>query len=283
MPLRSIADAELNAEINTETNEEDTEGDRDRVESSDHPKPDSGCENQPDHEIDERQPKMMRAFFSASHSTEPTRSKRHRAVQGCAFNDGGKFLVREDHRPRKAHLHAFVGGEPKPGRRFTYECRCLASRLQIAEVQNRLDVHKATKLRGLRRPPGDQRAPRERDGSSRSPGLPAHLRSQRAPDLDPSSLAFPRRTPSSDCDSVRKTPRSVGSAANVPRKGCARSSRTCRGAPRPDCGSGFLPLEIRCQRRWLIVRITSDRGESSFTSASSGTSGGLRCRRFDYA
>ena len=29
-------------------------------------------------------------------------------------------------------------------------CRCLASRLQIAEVQNRLDVHKATKLRELR-------------------------------------------------------------------------------------------------------------------------------------
>src|SRR4051794_30475116 len=148
MPLRSIADAELNAEINTETNEEDTEGDRDRVESSDHPKPDSGCENQADHEIDENS-RDDACLLQREPQHESDKKQRHRAVQGCAFNDGGEFLVREDHRSRKAHLHAFVGGEPKPGRRFTYECRCLASRLQIAEVQNRLDVHKATKLREL--------------------------------------------------------------------------------------------------------------------------------------
>src|SRR5262249_28478217 len=53
MPLRSIADAELDTEIDAETNEEYAEGDRDRVERSDHPQPDSGGENQPDHEIRE--------------------------------------------------------------------------------------------------------------------------------------------------------------------------------------------------------------------------------------
>jgi len=34
-----------------------------------------------------------------------------------------------------------------------------------------------------------------------------------------SSFDFPRRTPSIDCDKVRRTPRSVGSAERVPRKG----------------------------------------------------------------
>ena len=55
--------------------------------------------------------------------------------------------------------------------------------------------------------------PCARSSSASASAVSAGLRS--------SSFAFPRRTPSSDCDSVRNTPRSVGSAASVPRKGCA--------------------------------------------------------------
>ena len=39
--------------------------------------------------------------------------------------------------------------------------------------------------------------------------------------LMPSSVVFPRRTPSIDCEIAPRTPCSVGSAARVPRNGCA--------------------------------------------------------------
>jgi hypothetical protein len=59
------------------------------------------------------------------------------------------------------HPHALLGREGEPGRHFAYRCRCFASGLQIIEIEDRLDVHEATKLRGLRRSAGDQFTPGE--------------------------------------------------------------------------------------------------------------------------
>ena len=88
-----------------------------------------------------------------------------------------------------------------------------------------------------------------------------------------SSVAFPRCTPSIDSDNVRRTPRSVGSAARVPRKGCAvissavlrRTSSTVR--KRMPFRAKNWPPSGR-----LMVRITSERGERSFTSAAAASS-----------
>ena len=180
MPLRSIADAELNTEINTETNEEDTEGNRDRVERSDHPEPDSGCENQPDHEIDENS-RDDGCLLQREPQHESDKKQRHRAVQGRAVSDGGKFLVREDDRSREAHLHAFVGGEPKPGRRFAYECRYLPPGCRSPKCRTGWMSTKRRSSEGSAARPVISVRQRTRR-SSRLPGLPAHLRSQRAPD-----------------------------------------------------------------------------------------------------
>ena len=91
--------------------------------------------------------------------------------------------------------------------------------------------------------------------------------------LRSSSSAFPRRTPSIDCDKVRRTPRSVGSAARVPRKGWAliSSAVSRRTSSTERKRTPFLAKNSPPSGR-LTVRITSERGERSFTSASAASS-----------
>ena len=163
VPLGSIPDAELDAEINAETNEQDSERDRDRVQRSHHPQPDRSGENEPDNQIHE-DGEDKTCLLQCEPQHEDDKKQRHHAVQGRAVGDGGKFLVRQRDRSGEPHPHALFGREPKPRRRAAYDRRCLASRLQIAEIQDRLDVHEVTKLRGLCRPSADERAPREGSG-----------------------------------------------------------------------------------------------------------------------
>ena len=91
--------------------------------------------------------------------------------------------------------------------------------------------------------------------------------------LRSSSSAFPRRTPSIDCDKVRRTPRSVGSAASVPRKGWALiSSAVSRRTSSTERKRTPLRAKNSPPSGRLMLRITSERGERSLTSASAASS-----------
>ena len=82
------------------------------------------------------------------------------------------------------------------------------------------------------------------------------------------SFDFPRRTPSIDCDNVRRTPRSVGSAASVPRKGWAaiRSAASRRTSSSVRKRMPFRAKNSPPSGR-VTVRITSERGARSSKSA----------------
>src|SRR5262249_49705739 len=114
---------------------------------------------------------MMRAFLSASHNTTPTRSNvmqpLRRAPSATVANSSSERTagpVRRTFTPCSVTtptLVAWLGRGAERGRHLADHCRCLASRLQIVEIEDRIDVHEAPKLRGLRRPAGDQFTPGE--------------------------------------------------------------------------------------------------------------------------
>ena len=91
--------------------------------------------------------------------------------------------------------------------------------------------------------------------------------------LMPSSVVFPRRTPSIDCEIAPRTPCRVGSAASVPRKGSAlinwamslRTSST--DLKRMPLRAKNSPPSGR-----VTVRITSDWGASASASAEAASS-----------
>ena len=91
--------------------------------------------------------------------------------------------------------------------------------------------------------------------------------------LMPSSVVFPKRTPSIDCESAPRTPCRVGSAASVPRKGsalisCAISLRTS--------STDLKRMPLRAKNSppsgRLTVRIRSDWGASALASAAAASS-----------
>src|SRR5262249_56737105 len=88
-------------------------------------------------------------------------TQRKDAIEDCAVGDRGKLLVGQDARSGETYVHALLGREPELGRHFAYHFRCFATGLQITEIEDRLDVHEATKFRELRRSAGDQFTPGE--------------------------------------------------------------------------------------------------------------------------
>ena len=90
--------------------------------------------------------------------------------------------------------------------------------------------------------------------------------------LRSSSFDFPRPIPSIDCDKVRRTPRSVGSEARVPRKGWAAiSSAVLRRTS--SVVRKRMPFRAKNSppSGWVTVRMTSEQLERSFTNASAAS------------
>ena len=83
------------------------------------------------------------------------------AVQRRPVGDGGEFLVRQRHRSGEAHLNAPVGGQAQFGDRRPDGLGRLASGLEIAVVENGLDIDEPPQIRRLGRAPREQPAPRE--------------------------------------------------------------------------------------------------------------------------
>ena len=91
--------------------------------------------------------------------------------------------------------------------------------------------------------------------------------------LRSSSVDFFRRTPSIDCDRAPRTPRNVGSAASVPRKGSALINSA---VSRRTSSTVWKRKPLRAKNSppsgRLIVRITSDRSVSASTNAAAASS-----------
>ena len=215
----------------------------------------------------------IRACLSASHSsrrttrivTTPFRAAPSATVANSSSASGD--------RSGEAHPDAIVRRQAQFLDRRADGLGRLAARLQIAVVEDRLDVDEPAKLGGLRRVAGDQPAP----GEGRMLALLRRPRGRRRSRSPPASClrasSFPTRTPSIDCEIAPRTPCSVGSAASVPRKGsalinCAISLRTS--------STDLKRMPLRAKNSppsgRVTVRIRSDCGASASASAAAASS-----------
>ena len=159
-PLGAVSDAELDAEIDAKADEQHGEGDRDEVQRADHRQADSGGETQADREIDqdgENDPGLLEGQPQDQENDDDG----HHSVERRAVGDGGKFLVRQGHRAGEAHFDAPVGRQAQFGDRRPDGLGRLASGLQIAVIEDGLDVDEPPEIRRLRRAPRNQPAPGE--------------------------------------------------------------------------------------------------------------------------
>src|SRR5262249_49314213 len=104
---------------------------------------------------------MMRAFLNASHKTKPTRSNVMQPLRTAPSATVANSSSERTAGPVRRTFTASPGVGPGRDASSAYPRRCFASGLQTTEIEHRLDVHEAPKLRGLRRPAGDQFPPGE--------------------------------------------------------------------------------------------------------------------------
>ena len=215
--------------------------------------------------------KMMRAFLSASHSTRQTSSDVTTALSSApsamvsnSSSDSTTDPVRRTFTPRSG-----VSPSLATASRITAVALPPGSRSAKSSTGRMLTNRRSSE--GLAARPAIS-VRHENAGvlpfASASSASPIAASAGRMS----SSLARPSRTPSSDCDSVRTTPRSVGSAASVPRNGCAeiRSAVFWRTSSTLRNRTPFFSKNSPSMRS--IVWITSDRGASALTSASAASS-----------
>ena len=104
---------------------------------------------------------MIRALLESQPQDQKNDEDRHHAVERGAVGDGGKFLVRQGHRTGEANRDAPVRRQAQFGDRRPDGLGRLASGLQIAVIEDGLDVDEPPEIRGLERAPGKQFAPGE--------------------------------------------------------------------------------------------------------------------------
>ena len=179
-----------------------------------------GGETKADREIDQNREDDL-GLLQGQPQDQQNDEDRHHPVQRRAVGDGGEFLVGERHRAGQAHSHALVRRQAQFGDRRPDRLGRLSPGLEIAIIEHGLDVDEPPQIRLFRRAPGNQAPPRKGRMLALLDPLPGRRRSRTTAGLMSSSVVFLSRTPSSDCEMAPRTPRSVGSAASVPKKGSA--------------------------------------------------------------
>src|SRR5215470_19766389 len=144
MSFRPVADAELDAKINAEPDEEHGKCHRDQVQCPYHPKADGSRKNESNYKTDQ-DGQDDTELFQREPQYEDDKKKCHDTVQCGAIGDCGEFFVRKSNRAGEAHPYTPFRRQSQPGNGFADSRSRLAARLQIIEIQNRLNIYEAAK------------------------------------------------------------------------------------------------------------------------------------------
>ena len=230
MAFGAVAHAELDAEVDADADEQHGERDRDQVERADQPQADRGGHRQAE-EMLTSTATMIRAEPSASHRMPIRNAERDQRVDLPVLLERAEFLVLDRDRAGQPHPRAVVGRELEVGRGLADRFGRGGARLELREIEDRLDLDEPPQIAGSRLPCDSPVRATRSSPAVRPRRLPASSR--------PSSAAASSRRACTFCAAARR------GRTSAPAPGRAASGRCSAPETAPAPGRiGWRSLSL---------------------------------------